>query len=231
MQLQSWQVCTPSLVGLLIWWIAPTEFSTSSYSQAFVNGSSETYSPLIRNGSVGSGNLAICNGGAAMYSQAMHNGDIDQDECSLRDLLGVASSASMNQKQIYVALLGFISFFFSPQSTVQMLSFVQMVVQNQEVRLRMAPMKMIQAMFKAPVVRQTDRSDDQVVWTDVSYNRCKAHAEGRIIRRKPIGQYFQFIIILFSNGSCFWFNKGNSPVFVDSIATSFDNQVALAARR
>ena len=98
-----------------------------------------------------------------MYSQAMHNGDIDQDECSLRDLLGVASSASMNQKQIYVALLGFISFFFSPQSTVQMLSFVQMVVQNQEVRLRMAPMKMIQAMFKAPVVRQTDRSDDQVV--------------------------------------------------------------------
>ncbi|WJZ95056.1 hypothetical protein VitviT2T_013851 [Vitis vinifera] len=65
------------LGGLLIWWITPTEFSTSSYSQAFVNGSSETYSPLIRNGSVGSGNLAICNGGAAMYSQAMHNGDID----------------------------------------------------------------------------------------------------------------------------------------------------------
>ena len=65
--------------------------------------------PTVRSSEMGV--LAICNGGAAMYSQAMHNGDIDQDECSLRDLLGVASSASMNQKQICVALLGFISFF------------------------------------------------------------------------------------------------------------------------
>ena len=29
-----------------------------------------------------------------MYSQAMHNGDIDQDECSLRDLLGNGISPS-----------------------------------------------------------------------------------------------------------------------------------------
>ena len=107
-------MCTPSLVGLLIWWIAPTEFGTSSYSQAFVNGNPGTYSRLIGNGNAGSGNLVILNEDAAMYNQAMHNGDIDQDECSLRDLLGVASSASMNQKQICVALLGFISFFLVP---------------------------------------------------------------------------------------------------------------------
>ena len=44
--------------------------------------------------------------------------------------MGVASSVSMNQKQICVALLGFISFFFSPQSTVQILSSIRMVVQK-----------------------------------------------------------------------------------------------------
>ena len=59
-------------------------------------------------------NPIIHNEDAAMYSHTMHNDDIDLDEYTLWDLLGVASSASMNQKQICVALLSFISFFQSP---------------------------------------------------------------------------------------------------------------------
>ena len=87
---------------------------TSSYSQTFVNGSPGINDQLIKNGNDGFDYLVICNEDAAMYSQAMHNDDIDLDEYTLWDLLGVASSASMNQKQIRVALLGFISFFKSP---------------------------------------------------------------------------------------------------------------------
>ena len=104
MQLQSWQVCTSSLVGLLIWWIAPTEFGTSSYSHAFVNGNPGTYSRLIGNGNAGSGNLVILNEDAAMYNQAMHNGDIDLSEYSLQDLLGVASNASVDSSSVQFGL-------------------------------------------------------------------------------------------------------------------------------
>ena len=70
-------MCTPSLVGLLIWWIAPTEFGTSSYSHAFVNGNPGTYSRLIGNGNAGSGNL---------------------------DLLGVASNASVDSSSVQFGL-------------------------------------------------------------------------------------------------------------------------------
>ncbi|RVW60585.1 Transcriptional activator DEMETER [Vitis vinifera] len=76
---------------------------TSSYSQAFVNGSPGAYSRLIGNGSAGSGNLAIGNGDAALYSQAMHNGDIDLNEYSLQDLLGLASSASVDRSSVQAA--------------------------------------------------------------------------------------------------------------------------------
>ena len=89
-------------------------FGTSSHSQAFVNGSPGINSQLIGNGNAGFDNPISRNEDAAMYSHAMHNDDIDLDEYTPWDLLGVASSASMNQKQIYVALLGFISFFLVP---------------------------------------------------------------------------------------------------------------------
>ena len=80
-----------------------TNSGTSSYSQAFVNGSPRTYSRLIENGNAGSENLVICNEEAAMYSQAMHNGDIDLNEYSLWDLLGVASSVSVDRSSAQAA--------------------------------------------------------------------------------------------------------------------------------
>ena len=80
-----------------------TNSGTSSHSQAFVNGSPRTYSRLIENGNAGSENLVICNEEAAMYSQAMHNGDIDLNEYSLRDLLGAASSVSMDRSSAQAA--------------------------------------------------------------------------------------------------------------------------------
>ena len=88
-----------------------TNSGTSSHNQAFVNDSPGINSQLIGNGNTGFDNPIIRNEDAAMYSHAMHNDDIDLDEYTLWDLLGVASSASMNQKQICVALLGCISFF------------------------------------------------------------------------------------------------------------------------
>ena len=100
-------MCTSSLVGLLIWWITPTEFGTSSYSQAFVKGNPRTYSRLIGNGNAGSGNLVILNEDAAMYNQAMHNGDIDLSEYSLQDLLGVASNASVDSSSVQFGLTPF----------------------------------------------------------------------------------------------------------------------------
>ena len=88
-----------------------TNSGTSSHNQAFVNDSPGINSQLIGNGNTGFDNPVIRNEDAAMYSHAMHNDDIGLDEYTLWDLLGVASSASMNQKQICVALLSFISFF------------------------------------------------------------------------------------------------------------------------
>ena len=52
----------------------------------------------------GSYNQTFVNGGTSTFSQAMHNGDIDLNEYSLQDLLGVASNASVDRSSVQFGL-------------------------------------------------------------------------------------------------------------------------------
>ena len=56
-----------------------------------------------RNGNAGYCNLTIGNEDVVLYNQAMHNDDVELNGCSLQELLGVASSASVDRSNIQAA--------------------------------------------------------------------------------------------------------------------------------